>query len=161
MAILGLAYKPLSHVVEESPGVAIAGLLAKCGLAVSAFDPLAADEARRALGDQVHIADALPDAVRDADAVVVATPDPVFGGLSASDILGARARITVIDCWRVTETALSDADGIEYIPVGHCVEEERAFQDMLKLWQAPGAETDPPASSAKSNPTQSHSVAST
>ncbi len=55
VAVLGLAYKPLSHVIEESPGIFLARALADTGIRVVAYDPLANDSARATL--QYHALD--------------------------------------------------------------------------------------------------------
>ena len=41
VAVLGLAYKPLSHVIEESPGIFMAKALSDAGMRVIGYDPLA------------------------------------------------------------------------------------------------------------------------
>ena len=42
-AVLGLSYKPLLHVVEESQGIALALAMADAGMRVIGDDPLASD----------------------------------------------------------------------------------------------------------------------
>ena len=49
IAVLGLAYKPNSHVIEESQGIFLARALSKAGARVVAYDPLAGAAARDAL----------------------------------------------------------------------------------------------------------------
>jgi UDPglucose 6-dehydrogenase len=49
VAILGLAYKPFSHVVEESQSIYLAKALSKIGARVVAYDPLAGEMARAEL----------------------------------------------------------------------------------------------------------------
>jgi UDPglucose 6-dehydrogenase len=96
-AILGLAYKPATPVVEESQGVMIAAALANSGVAVTVHDPLALDAARAVLGDRVTYAASVKEAVAEAGLVLLATPDPAFAGLQA---LLADREVIVIDCWR-------------------------------------------------------------
>jgi UDPglucose 6-dehydrogenase len=99
-AILGMAYKPATPVVEESQGVMIAAALTKSGVAVTVHDPLALDGARAVLGDRVAYAASMKEAVAEAGLVLLATPDPAFAGLQA---LLADRDVTVIDCWRGLE----------------------------------------------------------
>jgi UDP-glucose 6-dehydrogenase len=47
-----LAYKPASHVVEESQGLLLAKALDRIGMRVVAYDPLANDAARAELRDR-------------------------------------------------------------------------------------------------------------
>ena len=58
-AVLGLSYKPLSHVVEESQGVALALAMAEAGMRVIGYDPLASDGARSAFRDKALVAESI------------------------------------------------------------------------------------------------------
>jgi UDPglucose 6-dehydrogenase len=99
VAILGMAYKPDTPVVEESQGLMLAQDLSRAGIAVTVHDPLALENARTVLGDAVHHAGDLESAVAGAAVVVVATPDPAFRALP--DILAPRSDIVIFDCWRL------------------------------------------------------------
>ena len=59
VAVLGLAYKPFTPVIDESQGVMIARDLAAEGKRVTVFDPLAMDNARNVLGYRVTYAEDL------------------------------------------------------------------------------------------------------
>lgn len=98
VAVLGMAYKPDTPVVEESQGVMIARDLASAGVSVAVFDPLAMEGARWALKDKVRYGQDLADAVRNASTIVIATPSKEYA--EAADLL-CRAGVTIIDCWRV------------------------------------------------------------
>ncbi len=74
IAVLGLAFKPETDDIRESPAFPIIDLLGREGASISAYDPAAADNARKALdGKNVTIADTLADCVIDADAVLIVT----------------------------------------------------------------------------------------
>lgn len=98
VAVLGMAYKPDTPVVEESQGVMIARDLADSGVAVTVYDPLAMEGARWALKDHVRYAQSLDDALRNASTVVIATPSKDYASASRQI---CKAGATVIDCWRV------------------------------------------------------------
>ena len=53
VAVLGLAYKPDTPVVEQSQGMMIATRLAQAGYRVLASDPVALDNASAVLGDSL------------------------------------------------------------------------------------------------------------
>jgi UDPglucose 6-dehydrogenase len=99
VAILGMAYKPHTPVVEESQGVMLAGDLSQSGVAVTVHDPLALGNAKAVLGNNVGYAADMESAVEDAAVVVIATPDPAFRDLPR--ILESRIGIVVFDCWRL------------------------------------------------------------
>ena len=98
VAVLGMAYKPDTPVVEESQGVMIAHDLAAAGVRVVVYDPLAMEGARWALKDNVRYAQSLEDAIANASTIVISTP--------SKEYVEAAAQLTnpgvrVIDCWRV------------------------------------------------------------
>ena len=111
VAVLGMAYKPDTPVVEESQGVMIARDLASAGISVSVFDPLAMEGARWALKDNVRYGQDLADAVRGATTIVIATPSKEYAEAAA---LLCRPGVTIIDCWRV----LADAGEATLVHVG-------------------------------------------
>lgn len=135
VAVLGLAYKPQSHVIEESPGVALALALADAGLRVVAWDPLAADTARPILQYRTLIADTLEQCLQGADVVLITTPDAVFRGLRPEDFLQGRDSVTVVDFWRCLAGILDGVPGIRYIPIGRCLDDEAAASRLRDLWR--------------------------
>jgi len=98
VAVLGMAYKPDTPVVEESQGVMIAHDLATHGVSVAVYDPLAMEGARWALKDNVRFAQSLEDAIVNASTIVIATPSKEYVEASAKL---KKPGVTVIDCWRV------------------------------------------------------------
>ncbi len=122
VAILGLAYKPFSHVVEESHSIKLALALADAGIRVTAYDPLARETARLELKDKAVVLDDLSNCINSADLVVVATPDPVFAELSAEDFPALDPKVTVYDCWRLLAPKLERAEHIRYLALGRAEE---------------------------------------
>lgn len=103
IAVLGMSYKPLTPVIEESQGVKIAGLLAGMGYRVVINDPLAADAAEAVLGSSVTSAETAQQAVSGADVVLVTVPWAEYATLSRSDF-GSRDKVAiVIDPWGIVE----------------------------------------------------------
>ncbi len=100
VAILGLAYKPHTDVVEESQGVGLARLLADEGIATSVYDPAAMENARKILGPTVTFAPSLEQCIGEADVIVITTPWPEFKHLEP----GNPGHPTVIDCWRILDS---------------------------------------------------------
>lgn len=109
IALLGMSYKPDTAVIEESQGVALAGILARQGYRVIVSDPLASEAASAVLG---AAAEATPDAaaaVRQADLVVIMTPWPDFKKIPAEAFRRGPDAVTVIDPWRVIDAGSSGA----------------------------------------------------
>jgi UDPglucose 6-dehydrogenase len=118
VAVLGLAYKPFSHVIEESQALMIAKRLLEHGARVLAYDPLAGAAANLELGGRALVMDKLCDCLRDADVVLVATPDPEFKALTAHDFRQGGAAVLVVDFWRILAGELAEAPWIEYVAYG-------------------------------------------
>lgn len=134
VSVLGLAYKPKSHVVEESPGVFLARALADAGARVVAYDPLANESARSALQYHGLIADSIQQCLKDADVVLVTTPDEEFRALEPADFLQGRDSVTVVDFWRCLGDKLGNVPGIRYVPIGRCLDQDAAVGELETLW---------------------------
>lgn len=100
VAVLGLAYKPDTSVIEQSQGVMLASAIHKSGRHVVVHDPLAAESARAVLGSNVEFADSAVDAAGSCDAVVVVVPNPEYEAVIA-ELRGTERTSLVIDCWRL------------------------------------------------------------
>jgi UDPglucose 6-dehydrogenase len=74
ITVLGLAFKPGTDDMRESPSIPIVEALAKAGAAITAYDPIAAEEAQKLFVDiPMAYADTVVDAVKGADAIVLVT----------------------------------------------------------------------------------------
>lgn len=95
--VLGLAFKPLTNDVRESPALPIVRLLLERGARVTAYDPVAMPEFQHALpDDRVHYAASLSTALEDAEAVIVVTAWPEFATLP-DELAGCQAPPLVVD----------------------------------------------------------------
>lgn len=142
VAVLGLAYKPFSHVTEESQGLYLAKALAKAGARVVAYDPLAGETARAELGDQVVILDSVADCLAQAEVVLIATPDPAFRALTAADFGDKKSLVTVVDFWRILAKELAGQPNIRYIPVGRSVDDAVNAARLAELWSGAAQEAE-------------------
>jgi UDPglucose 6-dehydrogenase len=101
VGVLGLSYKPDTGVVEESPGVALAGLLARDGYDVNVYDPVAVEAALHRLPEDVHGCASVSELLERSDVVVITTPWPEFADLPLASLNGGERRRVVIDCWGI------------------------------------------------------------
>lgn len=118
LAVLGLAYKPDTNVVEGSQGLMIARSIASSGTPVIVFDPAATDNARSVLNGSVEYARSLHECLERADAVVIANPCREFRALKAFDFPQRGQKTTVFDCWRLLRKELSNCEWVNYVPLG-------------------------------------------
>ena len=72
IGILGLSFKPSTDDIRESPALAVIHLLQHEGAVVRAYDPVAMDNARKALPEVEYCEDAY-EVARGSDALVVVT----------------------------------------------------------------------------------------
>jgi UDPglucose 6-dehydrogenase len=119
VGILGLSYKPDTAVIEESPGLALARLLANAGHEVHVYDPVATEAGVKALGGLVQGASSAAELLEKADVAVIATPWPEF-----ADLPGGRdgKRTVVIDCWRLLPDGVENG-ALEIVRLGRPLEQ--------------------------------------
>lgn len=135
VAVLGLAYKPLSHVIEESSGIYLCLALADSGLRVVGYDPLASQEAQMALRMHALVADSLGSCLQDAECVLVTTPDDIYKALKPEDFIGTKESVTVVDFWRCLPESIGHHPKIRYVPMGRCIDDVAAISKLDGLWR--------------------------
>ncbi len=117
-AMWGLSFKPNTDDMREAPSVVIINKLLAEGATVSAYDPVAMEEAKHDLGDTITYAKDEYEAVKGADALLVVTewsefrvPDfeEIKGDLNAPIIFDGR---NIFDIKRMAEL------GFEYYCIG-------------------------------------------
>ena len=106
VAVLGVAYKPDTPVVEHAQGLMLADALEKAGLHVIVHDPLALGAARAVLGPAFEFADLVAEAIATADAVVVMISSKEYREFFADWTETGRVRL-IVDCWRILDLARS------------------------------------------------------
>jgi UDPglucose 6-dehydrogenase len=124
VGILGLAYKPDTAVVEESPGVALAAQLANAGYDVRVYDPVATEAGLRALGGAVRACASAGELLEQSDVTVITTAWPEFAELPLDAVEREGGRVVVIDCWRLLPEDRARANGaVEIVQLGRPIEE--------------------------------------
>jgi UDPglucose 6-dehydrogenase len=117
VAVLGLAFKPDSDDVRDSPALDVAVGLNGLGAQVLAFDPEAVPNARR-LHPQLRFADSAEEAVTDADIVVVVTEWKAFRALDPSAIGELTAGKVVVDGRNCLDVDAWRGAGWRYVGLG-------------------------------------------
>jgi UDPglucose 6-dehydrogenase len=92
VAILGLAFKPKSDDVRDSPALDVATSLLAAGAIVTATDPEAIETSRRGHPDLSYVG-TVAEAVAGADVVLLLTEWKEYRGLTPADLAGVSGRI--------------------------------------------------------------------
>jgi UDPglucose 6-dehydrogenase len=117
VGLLGLAFKANTDDVRESPALALAANLRAAGALVLGHDPRAEARARRA--DPLLAVAATPlEAVRDADAVVVATEWSDYGELDWAALAAVMRGTIVYDTRAVVDVEAAEAAGLRVERLG-------------------------------------------
>lgn len=69
----GLSFKPATDDMREAPSLVLIQKLLNAGAALTAFDPVAMEECRRRIGNQIRYASNMYEALEGADAMIVIT----------------------------------------------------------------------------------------
>jgi UDPglucose 6-dehydrogenase len=96
VSILGIAFKPNSDDVRDSPALDVASTIQRAGAAVRVYDPAAMANAMRLRPTLVYTASAV-DACRNADVVLHLTEWAEFRDLQAGEIASVVAERKIVD----------------------------------------------------------------
>lgn len=118
IAVLGLAFKPNTDDIRESPAIDIVEKLVESGAIVKAYDPASMENARKAAPYAVTYAKDPYDAAEGAEALVILTEWNQFRKLDLQRIKKLLKRPRVVDLRNVYEPESMKELGFEYSSVG-------------------------------------------
>ncbi|WP_029153861.1 UDP-glucose dehydrogenase family protein [Microbacterium gubbeenense] len=117
VTVLGLAFKPDSDDIRDSPALDVAVRLKGLGAEVVSYDPEAMDTARR-VHPQLDYADSLETALEGSEAVVVVTEWKQFKNLDPAETLTKVARPVIFDGRNILNPTAWREAGWEYRGMG-------------------------------------------
>jgi UDPglucose 6-dehydrogenase len=120
ITLLGLAFKPNTDDMREATSLVLSARLQAAGAHVSAYDPVAEEEARKLI-QGVKFADSALDAVADADAIVLVTEWQEFRELDWSAVATAMAGTVLVDGRNALDPKVIGAAGLTYEGIGRGV----------------------------------------
>lgn len=118
IAVLGLAFKPETDDMRDSPALEIVPGLIAAGAAVTVYDPKAMDEAAPLLPAATKFAADAVTCIEDADAVVIVTEWNEFRALTAQHYCKAMRGRVMVDLRNVYDPAEMRAADITYSSIG-------------------------------------------
>jgi UDPglucose 6-dehydrogenase len=131
IAVLGLAFKPNTDDLRDSPSLEIIPALIAAGASVRAYDPEGMKEARRLLSEVTYCTDSY-DAMKDADALVILTEWNEFRNIDFERAKALLKTPIVIDLRNIYTPGDMHAAGFSYVCVGRATANPRrdAVQEL-------------------------------
>ena len=119
-ALWGLAFKPNTDDLREAPSRVVIKALTGRGAAVTAYDPVAMEEARHIYADEprVAFADSAMAAAEGADALVIVTEWKAFRSPDFAELKRVLKAPVIFDGRNLYEPAVVRAHGLEYYAIG-------------------------------------------
>ena len=117
-ALWGLAFKPNTDDIREAPALYLIDALAEAGATVTAFDPEAMGNVKRLIGDKISYADNQYDALKKADALIIATEWNEFRTPDFELMESKLANKVIFDGRNLFEVKQIRERGYHYISIG-------------------------------------------
>lgn len=117
-ALWGLAFKPDTDDIREAPALYMIDALLKAGATVSAFDPEAMDNVRKTIGDKINYAKDEYEALKDADALLIATEWQLFRNPDLKRVESLLKEKTIFDGRNLYDLEEMKDLGFHYVSIG-------------------------------------------
>ncbi len=117
-AVWGLSFKPRTDDIREAPALYMIDALLKEGATISAFDPEAMKNVKNHLGDKIKYADNQYEALKGADALIIATEWNEFRTPDFSKIITRLKNKVIFDGRNLFDLDAMRNLGIHYESVG-------------------------------------------
>lgn len=121
ITVLGLAFKPGTDDIRESPAVRLVETLEKRGSTVRAHDPIAAKNCDGVFSGQVSLFEDHYEAITSADAVILATEWDEYRNIDFAKVKSIMRGRLLVDGRNLYEPKNVTACGLDYIGVGRGV----------------------------------------
>jgi len=118
ITLWGLAFKPNTDDIREAPALAIIDELLREGASVSAFDPEAMPNVKKKLGDRITFMSTQYDAIKDCDALIIATEWNEFRTPDFERMLTLMKHKVIFDGRNVYEPGRMKDLGFHYESIG-------------------------------------------
>ncbi|MGG1885882.1 UDP-glucose/GDP-mannose dehydrogenase family protein [Priestia megaterium] len=132
IAILGLAFKPNTDDMREAASIVVSQHLIEEGAKVTAYDPIATDNAKRILPGAVEFTDTLEQAIQGVDAVFILTDWTEFKELDRDVYKQHMKHAVIFDGRNCYDLEDMEQYNIEYHSVGRKTIYVEETQSVLK-----------------------------
>jgi len=137
VGVFGLAFKPDSDDIRDSPAIDVAMTLCALGARVTAYDPAAMDKARQAHPELEYASSAI-DAATDADVLLLLTEWPEFRQADPEVIGKAVAQRNIADGRHALDPAMWRAADWTYQALGYPADTSDRTRRMRLFSAVPG-----------------------
>ena len=118
LSVLGLAFKPETDDMRESPAIELIKELIAEGAVITAYDPVAMDEARQIFTEHIHYADSAHACLDGADGAIVVTEWNEFRALTPQLFADLMTGNILVDLRNIYEPEQMKAVGLNYRSIG-------------------------------------------
>jgi UDPglucose 6-dehydrogenase len=118
IGLLGLAFKPNTDDVRESPAIALAQALLELGARITAHDPVAIHTAKKVLGDTVTYVERAYEVTHNADATIIATDWNEYKNLDLEIVRKLMKGTLFLDARNIHDPEKVREAGLHYAGVG-------------------------------------------
>jgi UDPglucose 6-dehydrogenase len=117
-ALWGLAFKPDSDDIREAAAIDMVHELVGRGAKICAYDPVAMDNTKKLLDDTIGYASSALNALKDADALIIATEWKEFATVDPKELAATLKDKTVFDGRNVFDPLAMKQAGLAYFSIG-------------------------------------------
>ena len=121
IALWGLAFKPNTDDIREAPALYLIEAFLTAGATVATFDPEAMNNVKQLLGNKVTFVDSQYDALKDADALVIATEWSEFRTPDFNKITSLLKNKAIFDGRNLFDLKQMEDMGYHYVSIGRRV----------------------------------------
>ncbi|MGZ8549766.1 MAG: UDP-glucose dehydrogenase family protein [Chitinophagaceae bacterium] len=120
-ALWGLAFKPNTDDIREAPALYMIDALTAEGATICAFDPEAMNNARQTIGEKIEYAESQYGALKNADALIIATEWNEFRTPDFLKIVSNLKNKAIFDGRNLFDTAAIGELGFHYESIGRAI----------------------------------------
>jgi UDPglucose 6-dehydrogenase len=131
IGILGLSFKPNTDDMREAPSLQIIPILQEEGAKISAFDPVAMEEAKKCL-EKIEWCNDPYEVAKGADALVIITEWNEFRGLDLTRLGEIMNTKLIVDMRNIYKPAEMREAGFHYVSIGRPPVEVKKQETKLK-----------------------------
>ncbi len=119
VGILGLAFKPNTDDMRESPAIDIIELLRRDGALIKAYDPEAMENAKSVINEEVEMVKSVQEVAKDADVLMVVTDWDEFKEVDLAEIKKLMKKSpNIVDGRNIYDPQKAKDLGFSYVGIG-------------------------------------------